>query len=191
MLASASPCSFGGCGAAFGFHGDAGLLGVGDVFDALTLDLGAFEDGGDELLLVTEDFGLLHLDLLLLLDLLDLDLFGDDLLLHDVGLELVGFVGLGLLAACGFGELGLLDVEVALGLGLFGERERFGEDALLVGGGLGDGGFAQSYGAADGGVALGFGGGDLGVALDAGDVGTAHVGDVFVLVADLADGEAR
>ena len=132
----------GGCGAAFGFHGDARLFGVGDVFDALTLDLGAFEDGGDELLFVTEDFGLLHFDLLLLLDLLDLDLFGDDLLLHDVGLEFVGFVGLGLLAACRFGELGFLDVEVTLGLGLFGERERFGEDALLVGGGLGHGGFS-------------------------------------------------
>ena len=123
------------------------------------------------------------------LDLLDLDLFGDDLLLHDVGLELVGFVGLGLLTACGFGELGLLDVEVALGFGLLGEGEGFGEDALLIGGGFGYGGFAQSYGAADGGVALGFGGGDLGVALDAGYVGAAHVGDVLVLVADLADGE--
>ena len=65
-----------------------------------------------------------------------------------------------------------------------------GEDALLVGRGLGDGGFAECNGAADGGVALGFGGGDLGVALDAGHVGAAHVRDVFVLVADLADGEA-
>ena len=100
MLASASPCSC-GCGAAFGLHGDAGLLGVGDVLDALTLDLGAFEDGGDELLLVTEDFGLLHLDLLLLLDLLHFHLFGDDLLLHDVGLKLVGLVGLGLLTTRG------------------------------------------------------------------------------------------
>ena len=69
------------------------------------------------------------------------------------------------------------------------KRLGLGEDALLVGGGFGDGGFAESDGAADGGVALGFGGGDLGVALDAGDVGAAHVGDVLVLVADLADGE--
>ncbi len=60
---------------------------------------------------------------------------------------------------------------------------------ILVGCGLRDGGFAQGDGAADGGVAFGFGGGDLGVALDAGDVGPAHVGDVLVLVADLADGE--
>ena len=138
---------------------------------------------------MAEDFGLLDLDLLLLLDLLDLDLFGDDLLLHDVGLELVGFVGLGLLTAGGFGELRLLDVEVALGFGLFGEGEGLGEDALLIGGGFGYGGFAESDGAADGGVALGFGGGDLGVALDAGYVGAAHVGDVLVFVADLADGE--
>src|SRR5207247_1895193 len=100
---------FGGGGAAFGLHGDAGLLGVGEVFDALTLDLGALEYSGDQLLLVAEDFGLLHLDLFLFLDLLHLDLFGDDLLLHDVGLELVGLVGLGFLTTCGFGELRLLD----------------------------------------------------------------------------------
>jgi hypothetical protein len=88
------------------------------------------------------------------------------------------------------GELRLLDVEVALRFGLFGQRRGLGDDALLVGAAFGDGGFAQRIGAADGGVALGFGGGDLGVALDAGYVGPAHVGDVLVLVADLADGEA-
>jgi hypothetical protein len=42
---------------------------------------------------------------------------------------------------------------------------------------------------ADGGIALGFGGGDIGVALDARDIRPAHVGDVFVLVADFFDGE--
>jgi len=110
----------GSCGAAFGLGCDASLLGVGDVLDTLTLDLGAFEDGGDELLFVTEDFGLLDLDLFLFFDLLDLDLLGDDLLLHDVGLELVGLIGLGLLTFCGLGELRPLDVEVALGFSLFG-----------------------------------------------------------------------
>ena len=44
-------------------------------------------------------------------------------------------------------------------------------------------------GALDGGVALGFGGGHVGVALDARHVRPAHVGDVFVLVADFLDGE--
>ena len=40
-----------------------------------------------------------------------------------------------------------------------------------------------------GGIAIGFGGGNVGIALDAGDIGTAHVGDVFVLIADFLDGE--
>ena len=48
-------------------------------------------------LLAAQDFGFLHLDLLLLLDLLNLDRFGDDLLLHDVRLDFVGLVGLRLL----------------------------------------------------------------------------------------------
>src|SRR5207248_5863142 len=54
----------------------------------------------------------------------------------------------------------------------------------------GDGGGAGGFGALDGDVAIGFGGGACGVALNAGDVGPAHVGDVFVLVAHFLDGEA-
>ena len=54
------------------------------------------------------------------LDLLHLDLFGDDLLLHDVGLQFVRLVGLCLLTTRRLGELRLLDVEVALRLSLFG-----------------------------------------------------------------------
>ena len=68
------------------------------LLDALRFDLRPLEHGRDELLLVAQDFGLLHLDLRFLLDLLHLHLLGDDLLLHDVGLQLVGLVGLGLLA---------------------------------------------------------------------------------------------
>ena len=115
--------------------------------------------------------------------------FGDDLLLHDVGLDLVGFVGLRLLPLDSFEVLGLLDFEIALRFGLLGLRERLREHAFLVGLGLGDGGFAHGFGALDRRVALGFGGGDVGVALDARDVGPAHVGDVLVLVADFLDGE--
>ena len=66
---------------------------------------------------------------------------------------------------------------------------RLGQNALLVCSSLGDGGFAQCDGAADGSVAFGFGGGYVGIALDAHDVRTAHVGDVFVLVADFLDRE--
>ena len=43
----------------------------------------------------------------------------------------------------------------------------------------------------DGGVAFGFRGGDIGVLLDARDIRPAHVGDVFVLVADFLDGEGN
>ena len=65
----------------------------------------------------------------------------------------------------------------------------FGEDALLIGSGLGDRSFSGCVGAANGGVALGFRRGDFSVALDADDVRAPHVGDVFVFVAHLFDGE--
>ena len=173
----------------FGYHRDARLLGVGDIFNALTFDLGALENGGDELLLMPDDLRLLNLELLLFLNLLDLHLFGDDLLLHDVGLDLIGFVGLSFLAAALLGKLCLLDIEVALRFGLFREGCGLGDDAFLVGGGFGDCCFAEGDRATDGGVALGFSGGDLGVAFNSGHVGATHVGDVLVLVADFADGE--
>ena len=78
-----------------------------------------------------------------------------------------------------------------LRLGLLGLRERLGQHPLLVGLRLGDGGFAGGHGAADGGIAVGFGGGHVGIALDARHVRPAHVGDVFVLVADFLDGEGN
>ena len=87
--------------------------------------------------------------------------------------------------------LRLLDLEVALRFRLLGLRERFREHALLIGLRLGNRRFASRNGAPDGRVALGFGGGDVGIALDARDIGLAHVGDVFVLVADLFDGEGN
>ena len=130
-----------------------------------------------------------NLDLLLLFHLLDLHRFGDHLLLHDVGLDVVGFIGLGLLLLGGFQILRFLDFEIARGFGLFGLRQGFGQHAFLIGLGSRDGGGAGCFGALDGGVALGFGGGDIGVALDARDIGTSHVGDVFVLIADFLDGE--
>jgi len=139
---------------------------------------------------VPQDFGLLHLHLLFLLDLLDLDEFGDHLLLHDVGLQFVGLVGLRLLAARLLGVLRFLDGKVALRLGLLAQRSGLRDDAILVGRGLGDGGLAQRVGAANRGVALGFGRGYLRIALDPRDIGPSHVGDVFVLVAHLANGEA-
>jgi len=66
------------------------------------------ENGGDQLILPALDFRLLYLDLLFFLHLLDLHLFGNHLLLHDVGLDVVGFVGLSLL------PLGRLDISCFL-----------------------------------------------------------------------------
>ncbi len=121
--------------------------------------------------------------------LLDLHLLGHHLLLHDIGLDVVGFVGLRLLLLGGFQIQRSLDLEIARGFGLLGLRKRFRQHAFLVRLGPCDRGGARSFGAFDGRIAFGFGGGHIGVALDARDVRTAHVGDVFVLVADFLDGE--
>ena len=97
ISASASPCARIADARPSASDDQALLLGRGQRLDALTLDLGLLQHGRDQLLLAAHDFGFLHLDLLLFLDLLHLHLLGDDLLLHDVGLDLVGLVGLRLL----------------------------------------------------------------------------------------------
>src|SRR5258706_557600 len=135
------------------------------------------------------DFRFLHLDLLFFFDLHDLHLLGNDLLLHDVGLDVVGFVGLGLLFLGDFEILRLFYFEVALGFGLLGLGNGFRQHAFLVGLRSGYRRFPRCDGAPDGSIAIGFGGGDVGVALDSGDIRTSHVGDVLVLVADFLDGE--
>src|SRR5205085_1699743 len=109
------------CGsAAFGFGDLAHLIGFGQRFNATALNFGALQNGRDQLALVPLDLEFLHLYLLLLLDLAHLDLFGDYLLLHDIGLNVVGLVGLGLLLLSGFEVLRTLDIEVALRFGLLG-----------------------------------------------------------------------
>ena len=65
MSASASPCARIGAARAFGFDRQPLLLGVGQRLDALPLDLGLLQHGGDQLLLAAQDLGFLHLDLLL------------------------------------------------------------------------------------------------------------------------------
>ena len=74
---------------------------------------------------------------------LHLHLFGDHLLQHDIGLQLVCFVGHGLLAAALLGILRLLDIQIALRLRLPGLRGSLGDDTFLVGLRLGDGGFSE------------------------------------------------
>src|SRR5579862_1867635 len=178
-------------GGAFGF-GDAALtFGGGEGLDALAIDFRLLQDGRDQFPFAAENFGFLNFDFVLFFDLSNFHRLGHHLLLHDVGLNVVGFVGLGLLFLGGFQVLRFLDFKIARGLGLLGGGERLGEHSLLIGLGCGDGGGAGGFRAFDDGVALGFGGGDIGVAFDARDVGTAHVGDVVVLVADFLDGEGN
>ncbi len=63
-----------GGGVAFGFGGEPHLLGARQRFDAAALDFGLLRDGRDQFILAALDFGFLHLDLLFLFHLLDLDL---------------------------------------------------------------------------------------------------------------------
>ena len=180
-----------GGGAAFGFADETLPFGVGDGLDALALDFGLLEHGGDEFAFAALDFSVLHLDLCFAFDLLDFYGFSDNLLLHHVGFDFIGLVrgGLGLL-----GHLqvtSLLEVQIAFGFGLFGERSGFGKDAFLIGLRLGYGGGALRFGALDGDVAFGFSSGDFRDEFDAGDIGAPHVGDVFVFVANFLDGEAH
>src|SRR5277367_6588396 len=88
-----------GGGAAFGFADETLTLGVGDGLDALALDFGLLEHGGDEFAFAALDFGVLHFDLRFAFDLLDFYGFSDNLLLHHVGFDFIGLVrgGLGLL----------------------------------------------------------------------------------------------
>ena len=165
-------------------------FGVGERFDALALDFRLLQDGGDEFAFAARDFRLLDFHLGFALHLLDLDRFGDDVLLLDVGFNFIGLVGLCLRLLRGLEEGGFLDVEVALRFGLLGERSGFRGNALLIGLGFSDGGGALRFGALDSDVALRFGGGYFGIAPDARHVGAAHVGDVFALVTNFLDGEA-
>ena len=82
-----------------------------------------------------------------------------------------------------------LDFEIALRFGLLRQGKRFRQDSFLVGLSLGNRRFALGQSTFDGGITIGFGRGNVGVALDACDIGLAHIGDVFVLVADFLDGE--
>ena len=108
-----------------------------------------FKHSRDQFALAALDFRVLHLDLLFALYPLDAHLLGDYLLLHDVGLDIIGLVGGGLLLAHSRHVVGPLQFEVALGFGLLGRRRRFRHDALLVGLRPGDRRFAHRLGALD------------------------------------------
>src|SRR5277367_52638 len=178
-------------GAAFGFAHQPLALRVGKRFDALTLDLRSLQHGGDEFAFAARNFRLLHLHLGLAFHLLYADRFGDDLLLHHVGLDFVGFIGCGLGFLGHFQVAGFFYVEVAFCFRLLRKRSGFGCDAFLIGLCLRNGGRSRRFGAFDGDVAIGFGGGYFRVALDSRDVRPAHISDVLVLVAHFFQGEAH
>ena len=101
---------------AFGFGHQTLSFRCGQRLDPLTFDLRLLQHGRNQFLLAAVDFRFLHFDLLFFLDLLHLHLLSDDLLLHDVGLDVVGFVSLRLLALGDFEVLRSLDLEIALSL---------------------------------------------------------------------------
>ena len=101
--------------------------------NTLTLDFGPFQHGCDQFFLAAVDFGFLHFDLLLFFDLLHLHLLGDDLLLHDVGLDVIGFVSLRLLPLGNFDVLRLLDFKIALRFRLLRQGQRFCQNPFLIG----------------------------------------------------------
>ena len=111
------------------------------------------------------------------------------MLLHDVGLDVVGFISLSLLPLGNFQVLGFLDFQVALRFGLLSHGERLRQHSFLIRVRLCYGSFALCQRTLYGSVAVSFGGGHVGIALDSGHVRLAHVGDVLVLVAHFLDGE--
>src|SRR6266705_3369065 len=141
---------------AFGFGDQALLFGGGEGFDPLTFDLSLFQHSRDQFFFAAIDFRFLHFDLLFLFDLHDLHLLSDDLLLHDVGLDVVGLVGFCLLLLGYFEILRFLDFKVALGFSLLGLGDCFRQHALLVGLRSSYCRFASCDGAPDGGVAIRF-----------------------------------
>src|SRR5262249_41094420 len=130
-----------GRGLAFRFKLDALPFRFGQSFNTLALEFGLFENGGGQFALAAQNLRLLYLDLVFLLNLVYGHLFGTHLLLHHVGLNFVRLVGLGLLLFHQLRVFGFLDFKIALRLGLLRKRESFGQDALLIGFGFGDGSF--------------------------------------------------
>ena len=55
------------------------------------------------------------------------------MLLHDVGLDVIGLIGLRLLALGDFQILRFLDFQIALRFRLLGQRQRLRQHAFLIG----------------------------------------------------------
>ena len=135
------------------------------------------------------NFSLLHPDLRVLLYLCDFDSLGNDLLLRHVGLDIIRFVGGGLLLLYFSIKSGFFQCQVALRFSLETERLGFSLDSLLIGGGLGDGGFTSRIGLLNLGIALCQGSGDIGLFANLGDLWSSHVRDVIVAISHVFNGE--
>src|SRR6185436_7428723 len=99
--------------AAFGFRDLALTFRTGELLDALALDLCLLQYGRNQFFFMAQDFRLLHLDLLLFFDLLDLYRLRGHQLLLDIGLDLIRFVRLRLLTFDAFEIFSALDLEIA------------------------------------------------------------------------------
>ena len=134
------------------------LRGVGQRLDLVALGVGGLLHVGFEFALLAQDFLLLQLDLLLLLDDVDLDFLGLHELAGLVLLQIVGEVGLGLLLV--HRRLVLRDVRLIIALRL-GDLRVGGELRFLPG--------LRRLRGLDHRIAVGLGLGDDGVAFDLGD----------------------
>jgi len=112
---------------AFGFHREARLFRGGQNFDPLPIDFGFFQDGRDQFLLVARTISAsCTLICSLFRSAATFTLLGDDLLLGDVGLQLVRLVGRSLLLRLCSAKTALSRCRGSrLRLRLLGERPAF------------------------------------------------------------------
>ena len=192
ISASASPCARIADARPSASTISALLLGFGQRFNALAFDFGLLQHRGDQFVFAAQDFRFLHLDLAVLSPPVDLHFLGDNLLLHDVGLDLVGLVGLRLLLLHEFpGTAAFLISRSRCASACLACESVSASTRSWSACALATADSRDRFGAFDRGVAFGFRRGHVGIALDARDVRAAHVGDVFVLVADFLDGEGN
>ena len=109
-------------GGTFGFDGHLAACRFGQHFYAFAFDLSTFQNSGNQFFLMALDFKILHLHFAFFFDEADFHSLGRNLLLHDIRLNVIGFVGLGLLALDGLHILGATNFEIALRFGLSSER---------------------------------------------------------------------
>ena len=182
-LGIADTACFGRVGLTLSLQENALSLGFRHRLNAPSLGLGRFLDRRLQLKLTALNFGLLHFNLRVLLNLGHFDRLGDHLLLHHVGLNIVGLVS-GRLLLFYFGvKGGFFQGQVALRFRLESQRLGLSLDTLLIGGRFGNSSFSRGVRLLNLCVALSQRGGNIGLLANLYDLWAAHVGDVVVLIA--------